>query len=54
MLVIRGISVHYRLRLGAEHRELVERVHEFHARFCPVARTLEGSVAIETDFELVD
>ena len=48
VLVIRKIVVTYRLRVAAEHRETVERVHGFHADSCPVARTLAGSVEIET------
>jgi uncharacterized OsmC-like protein len=53
VLVIRRITVHYRLAAPAEHRETVERVHGFHARFCPVARSLEGGIDIQTELELV-
>ncbi len=52
--MIRAIRVVYHLRAGAEHRETVERVHAFHADFCPVARTISGCVAIETAYRLVD
>ena len=34
-------------------RETAERVHEFHARFCPVARSIEGAIEIATRLELV-
>jgi organic hydroperoxide reductase OsmC/OhrA len=52
VLVIKRIKVRYRLSVPAEHRELVERVHGFHARFCPVARSLEGAIDISTELEL--
>lgn len=51
MLVIRSIRVSYSLNVGADQRETAKRVHEFHAGFCPVARTLEGCVQIETELE---
>ena len=53
MLVIRRITVHYRLAVPADRREEVERVHGFHARFCPVARSLEGGIEVRTELELV-
>ena len=53
VLVIRGIDVTYRLAIPAEHHELAQRVHGFHAGFCPVARSIEGSIAIGTELELV-
>ena len=49
VLVIRSIQVTYSLKIGTEHRETAKRVHEFHAGFCPVARTLERCVRIETE-----
>lgn len=53
VLVIRRIEVGYKLKLDAEYHELAERVREFHADFCPVARTLAGCVEIETRLEFV-
>lgn len=53
MLVIRRIHVHYRLRATEEDRETIARVHGFHARKCPVYRSLEGAIEITTDLELV-
>ena len=53
MLVIRRITVAYRLEgVPDEQREEVERVHGFHARFCPVARSLEGGIEIRTHLQL--
>jgi uncharacterized OsmC-like protein len=51
--VIKRIKVRYRLGVADEHREEVERVHGFHARFCPVARSLDGAIDITTELELV-
>ena len=53
VLVIRRITAHYRLSVPDNRREEVERVHEFHARFCPVARSLEGGIEVRTELELV-
>ncbi|MCP4201559.1 MAG: hypothetical protein GY769_06440 [bacterium] len=53
VLVIRRIDVTYHLKLGEEHRAAATRVLEFHADFCPVARTLKDCVEIETELEFV-
>jgi uncharacterized OsmC-like protein len=53
VLVIRRITVHYKLAVPEDRREEVERVHGFHARFCPVARSLEGGIDVRTELELV-
>jgi organic hydroperoxide reductase OsmC/OhrA len=47
------ITVSYRLRVPAEQREVAQRVHDFHAGFCPVARSLEGGIEVRTVLELV-
>ena len=52
MLVIRRITVTYRLALPAEHHETAQRVLEVHARACPVARSLEGAIEIKTRLQL--
>ncbi|MDQ6820742.1 MAG: hypothetical protein M3076_10495 [Actinomycetota bacterium] len=50
VLVIRRITVRYRLAgIPEDRRDEVERVHGFHARFCPVARSLEGGIEIQTE-----
>jgi organic hydroperoxide reductase OsmC/OhrA len=51
VLVIRRISVSYRLPVPEDQRAAAERVHGFHARGCPVARSLEGGIQIETHLE---
>jgi organic hydroperoxide reductase OsmC/OhrA len=53
VLVIKRITVHYRLSVPADRREEAERVHGFHARFCPVARSLEGGIDVRTELELL-
>jgi organic hydroperoxide reductase OsmC/OhrA len=54
VLVIRRIEVTYRIALPPEHHDTARRVHGFHARACPVARSLEGAIEIETKLELTD
>jgi uncharacterized OsmC-like protein len=52
VLVIERIVVTYRLQLPAAHHDTARRVHGVHARACPVARSLEGGIEIETRLEL--
>ena len=54
MLVIRRVHVRYELRAGEADRETVERVHEMHADYCPVYRTLKDAIDITTEVQLVD
>jgi uncharacterized OsmC-like protein len=51
VLVIERIAVHYKLSVPEEKRAEVERVHGFHARGCPVARSLEGGIEVVTELE---
>ena len=53
VLVIKRITVHYRLRVPEDRHAEATRVHGFHAGFCPVARSLEGAIEIRTELELV-
>jgi uncharacterized OsmC-like protein len=50
--VIRRIHVRYKLTAPVDQRETIDRVHEMHAKRCPVARSLEGAIAISTSLEL--
>jgi uncharacterized OsmC-like protein len=51
-LVIKRINVTYRLGgVPDDSRDEVERVHGFHRRFCPVARSLEGGIDVRTELE---
>ncbi len=36
----------------AEHYDVAERVHGFHAEYCPLARSISGCVNITTSLEL--
>jgi organic hydroperoxide reductase OsmC/OhrA len=53
VLVIRRITVRYRLAVPPDRRDEVERVHGFHARFCPVARSIEAAIDVRTELELL-
>lgn len=49
VLVIKRIVVTYAgLEVAPENDDTVERVLAVHAQSCPVARSLEGAIAIET------
>jgi organic hydroperoxide reductase OsmC/OhrA len=52
VLVIERITVNYRMAVPEDRRAEVERVHGFHARFCPVARSLEGAIDVRTTLDL--
>lgn len=54
VLVIRRIHVTYHLRLPPEQKEVAQRVHGFHADYCPVARTIRDCVTITTALEMED
>ena len=53
VLVIKRINVRYRLAVPADRRDEVERVHAFHARFCPVARSISPAIEISTELEFL-
>ena len=52
MLVVRRIHVTYHLKVASDKRETAERVLDFHADFCPVARTIRGCVEISTSLNI--
>lgn len=45
--------VRYTLRVPEGRRADAERVHAFHARACPVARSLEGAIEVVTELAFV-
>ena len=49
MLVIKRIHVRYHLKAPADQHEIAERVHGFHADYCPVARSIGGCIEITTE-----
>ena len=53
MLVIRRIHVKYRLQADLSEEETIRRVHDMHARYCPVYRTLQESIEMTTEVEVV-
>lgn len=53
VLVIRRIHVRYRLEADEGDRQTIERVHGFHARFCPIYRSIEAAIEITTELEIV-
>lgn len=52
VLVVKRIHVTYHLKTAATNRETAERVHGFHADYCPVARTIKNCVEISTSLEI--
>ena len=55
VLVIKRIHVTYTLRgVPDEDVETVDRVHGFHADYCPVARSIRDSIDITTRVTLAD
>jgi organic hydroperoxide reductase OsmC/OhrA len=54
VLIVKRIHVDYRLKLEAANREAAQRVHEMHADFCPVARTIKGCVEVTTRLHMED
>ncbi len=54
MIVVKRIHVTYHLKAEASKRATAERVHGFHAQGCPVARSIDGCVAITTSLEFED
>lgn len=52
VLVLRAVSVRYRLACDLDRREEIERVHAVHARACPMHRSVCAAIAVESDLEL--
>ena len=54
VLIIRRIHVVYQLKLKPEQRDTAQKVHGFHADFCPVARSVKGSIEVSTELNMMD
>lgn len=52
VLVLRRIHVVYTLKATESQRETIERVFGFHARYCPVYRSLSPAIEISTELLL--
>ena len=53
VIVLRRIHVRYTLRADPAMREKIDRAHDHHAKKCPVARSIGGSVDITTELDLI-
>lgn len=53
VLVLRRIKVSYQLCAPRESHEIASRAHAFHKRFCPVYRSIEGSIEISTELSFI-
>ena len=52
--MIKRIHVVYTLKTEEGNRDTAVRVHEFHADFCPVARSISGCIDITTELTFED
>jgi organic hydroperoxide reductase OsmC/OhrA len=52
VLIICRIDVTYSLKIAEEHQDTAERIHDFHAQFCPVARSIEGYIEVSTALQM--
>ena len=53
MLVLRRVHAAYVLHVDADvDQGKIERVHDFHADKCPVARSIRDAIAITTSYEV--
>lgn len=52
VLVIKRIKVKYSVTAPADARNTIARVHDMHARHCPVYRSIHKAIKITTDYEL--
>ncbi len=54
MLILRRIHVTYHLSAPAALHKIIGQIHDFHARFCPVYRSLTPTIEITTELELTE
>jgi len=52
VLIIRRIHVTYHLKLKPAQHETAQKVHGFHADFCPVARSIKDSIEVTTELKM--
>jgi len=52
VLVLKRIHVAYTIDAPESAREVVERVHAIHHRYCPVSRSIERAIDITTEYRL--
>ena len=52
VLVVKRIKQTFHLTTEEKNREKIERVLGFYADFCPVARSIKGSIEITSELDL--
>ena len=52
VLIIKRIHVVYRLTVPESDHETVERVHEMHAEYCPVYRSIYKAIDVTTEYKI--
>ncbi len=52
VLVVQRIDVTYYLEADESDRETIDRVNELHAEYCPVARSIQGAIEVNTEYVL--
>ncbi len=50
--MIKRIHVTYYLAVPSDARPVVDRVHDLHAKFCPVYRSLYKGIDITTEYRI--
>lgn len=52
--MLERIHVRYELWIDPDaDRDVIERVHAFHAEHCPVARSIAGAIEVSTELSLL-
>ena len=52
VLIIKRIFVTYHLKIVDDKRDTAQRVHGFHADYCPVAQSIGDCIDIRTDLNM--
>ena len=52
VLIIKRIHVVYRLSVSDGDKETVERVHDMHAEYCPVYRSIYKAIDVTTEYKI--
>ncbi|NIR65571.1 MAG: hypothetical protein GWN00_23160 [Aliifodinibius sp.] len=52
VLIIRRIHVTYHISASADVQTTIDRVHQMHAEYCPVYRSLRKAINITTEYRL--
>ena len=52
VLVIKRIHVIYSLQAAISAQETIERVHDIHAKYCPVYQSIYKAIDITTEYRI--